>query len=165
MYSMRFVLAVVLLLSGTGCNQDKTAQLEKENKEMRAQLEQPKQLVDLDTQAKCATAAKEFFKEEFSFDQDTITLHQHNHYNKLLGKCFVLVEWHYRDRYSKTGSWYNVIKLHDVYQHDEYGGLSEYTEGSLTSDSVKKIYACRVSGSDCTSITQFNERASKFMDE
>ena len=86
-------------------------------------------------------------------------LDQHNHYSKALGKCFVMIEWHYNDVISKTGSWNNIIKLYDVYQRDEYGDFFEYTDTSFQPQlkSEKTVYTCRVYGSDCKSIEEFNQ--------
>jgi len=107
----------------SACNADKIAQLEKQNKEFRAELEKQKQMVDLDTQAKCSTAAQGFFQRNYSVDKATLLLNFHNHYNRALGKCFITTEWHYKEEGSKTGSWYNLMYLHDVYENQEYGRL------------------------------------------
>jgi hypothetical protein len=64
---------------------------------------------------------------EYQADRDTILLTQNNHYNRRLGKCFVLIEWHYHETGSKTGSWYNHMALHDVFENYKYGGVSNYT--------------------------------------
>jgi hypothetical protein len=150
---------------GTGCNQDQIARLEKENKAMHAELEREKQLVDLDTQAKCANAAKQFVREEFPTDATTILLEQHNHFNQVLGKCFVIVEWHYN--IGRGGSWQNVIKLFDVFQRDEYGDFSENTSVSFAPSYTtnKRIYRCTVDGSKCESIEGFNQLAARFMSD
>jgi hypothetical protein len=164
MASLRLALAGLMLL-GTGCNQDKIARLEKENKAMRAELEQQKQLVDLDTQAKCANAAKQFQRDEFPADATTILLDQHNHFNKMMGKCFVLIEWHYS--IGRSGSWQNVIKLFDVFQRDEYGDLSEITSVSFAPNYTtdKRLYSCVVYGSKCKSIEEFNQLTARFMND
>ena len=85
-----------LLLASTtflcACNGDRLAELEKQNKEMRKQLEKQKKLVDLDTQAKCSNAAKIFFRQNWQNDRDTILLDYSNHYNRALGKCFIVVD-------------------------------------------------------------------------
>jgi hypothetical protein len=164
MVVLRLFLVVTAILA-TACDQDKVAQLEKANKDLRTELDKQKQIIDLDTQGKCANAAKQYFQEEFSADSSTILLDHHSHYNKPLGKCFVMVEWHYTDKYSKTGSWYNLIKLVDAYQRDEYGTFSLYTDISIGPkfSSEERLYQCEVSGAKCTSIQQFSQFASPFM--
>ena len=60
----------------SGCNADKITQLEKQNKDLHAQLDQQKNIVDLDTQAKCSTAAKTWSQENYGRpDQDPSGLH------------------------------------------------------------------------------------------
>lgn len=162
-----WIVVVVILALGTACNQDRLARLEKENKELHAEFEKQKQLVDLDTQAKCARAAKQYFREEFQPDSSTILLDHHSHYNKSLGKCFVLIEWHYREEVSKTGSWYNIMKLADAYERDEYGRFSLYTEITFdpTLKSEERIYECEVAGTKCDSIEQFNKLSTQFLNQ
>jgi len=59
-----------------GCNADKITQLEKQNKDLHAQLDQQKNIVDLDTQAKCSTAAKTWSQENYGRpDEDPSGLH------------------------------------------------------------------------------------------
>jgi len=149
---------------GTGCDQDEVARLQRENKELAAKLDSQSKLVDLDTQAKCSAAAKQYLREEYQYDNTTILLDQHNHYNRTLGKCFVMVEWHYREKASKTGDWYNVIQLHDVYQGDEYGDFGLFTM-ILPPDykTDERVYTCRVNGKDCKSIEEFSSLTQHFM--
>src|ERR1700761_2295118 len=122
---MRYLL-VFCVLALNGCDREKAALLEKENKELREQLDQRKRLVDLDTQGKCSAAATDFFKERWGTPQsDTLLLDFSNHYDSSLGKCFVMVEWH-RSAASKDGAWFNLVELHDVFEKNKYAELSEH---------------------------------------
>lgn len=146
---------------------EKMAKIEKENKELRAKVEQQNRVVDLDTQGKCGTAAKRYLNENWTVDKGTMLLDYHNHFNRSLGKCFILVEWHYADAASKTGSWFNSVKLSDVYENLEYGELSEHTRIVLepTISSEKAILDCHVSGAKCKTSEEFGELVQHFMSE
>jgi hypothetical protein len=159
------ILLVAILSFGMACKQERLDQLEKQNKELRAELDKQKQIVDLDTQGKCANAAKQFFHEEYPPDRSTILLVHNSHYSKVLGKCFVLIEWHYNDIPNKTGSWYNLVKLVDAYERNEYGKFSLYTDITLEPHpkSEETVYECRVNGTTCNSLAQFNQLSNQFM--
>ena len=82
--SLRFVLTG-LMLFGTGCNQDKIARLDKENKELAVKLESVAKAASLDMQAKCAQQARVEFK---VWEKDPMADFT-NHYNTKVTKCFV----------------------------------------------------------------------------
>lgn len=164
MITLRMLLLAILAF-GTACNQDRLARLEKENKELRVELAKQKQFTDLDVQGKCADAAKKYFREEFSSDKSTILLDHYNHYNRELGKCFALIEWHYYDTNSKTGSWHNMIKIVDVYERDEYADFSDYTEVAFspTPSSKNSVLTCEVDDKKCSSMEEFHRLSAHFM--
>src|SRR5450759_845176 len=83
---LRFTL-VGLMLFGTGCNQDKRARLEKENKELAATLESVAKTTNLDMQAKCAQQARAEFKAQ-GWEKESMAGFT-NHYNVKVNKCFV----------------------------------------------------------------------------
>jgi hypothetical protein len=156
------LLSAVLFL--VACNTERIAQLEKENKDLRKQLEDAKH-VDLATQERCSNAAQRFLEREYSPDKDTILLTQLNHYNAHLGICFITVEWHYRDPGSKTGSWYNSIMLRDVYGNQKYAEFSEHTMIGLDFKSIANMFECTVGGKKCSTIQEFNQSVNPFMSE
>jgi hypothetical protein len=90
---------VLCLLSLLARNDSRIiAQLEKETKDLQEQLQSQRQADDWNLQSICAAAAKAYFDERWApgRNKDTIRLDYINHYNKPLGKCFVLVEYNYR---------------------------------------------------------------------
>jgi hypothetical protein len=159
---MRYVC--FLSLFAIGCNSDRLAKLEKENQELQAQVKRQQMATSLDLQAKCGRDAKEFFERGFPPDRTTIMLHHRNHYNSSLNKCFVLVENHYRQAGSKTGSWYNNIALYDVYENSSYGKMSEWHEIAPDYTDNLHMFDCEVNGKKCTSTEEFSRAANLFME-
>jgi hypothetical protein len=149
-----------------GCNQAKIAYLEKQIQDLKAQVDQQTKLVDLDTQAKCATAAKVFFNSNWlPHDPKTILLDYTNHYNKKVGKCFIMVEWHFNDS-AIDGSWFNVEEVHDVFENNQYARFSErHSLDVVTHDQKHQLVACDVDGRKCTSNDEFVTRTAHFMVE
>jgi len=166
MASLRLVI-VGLMILGTGCNQNRIARLEKDNKELHAQLDKQKQFTDLDTQGKCSEAANKYFREEFVADKSTTVLDHYNHFNKEMGKCFALVEWHYSDVDSKTGSWFLVIKIVDVYERNVYADFSQYTDirFSPTPSSEDRVLVCEVDDVKCSDMEHFHRMSAHFMSQ
>ncbi len=82
-----------LLLFGavllSGCNTDKLAKLEKENKELTAKLETASKKMSLDLQENCARGAREEFSSEHWVSDAGFT----NHYNGKLNRCFMETRW------------------------------------------------------------------------
>jgi hypothetical protein len=147
-------LLILLLAVGLcACNDAKVAQLEKENKELRKQVDDAKH-VDLATQAKCSEAAKQFFRENWlPRDSATILLEYTNHFNISLGKCFISVEWHYNEAGSRNGGWFNTFQLSDVYENAKYAHMSEHhwaTYGANPETHVD-VVDCVVTGDKCSS--------------
>jgi hypothetical protein len=162
---MRWLLLTAVLFLGA-CNTDRIAQLEKQNKEMRAELDRQKTLVDLDTQAKCSNTSRIFFNINFRRDKDTVLLDYSNHYNKKLGKCFILVEWHYNVRPSTTGEWFNVMMLHDVFENNKYAELSEEHLLNINITPVAtetRIVRCEVDGQQCKTSDEFGQQTRHYM--
>jgi hypothetical protein len=156
-----FLILLFLLL--VACNAAEISRLQKENQALRRELDRRKALADLDTQAKCAAAAKQFFREEYTFDKDTMSLDERNHYNNKIGHCLVSIEWHFKDKFSKNGSWFNMIKVVDAYQRDEFGNFLEYTE-IITQppyEPLKRLRECTVDSTRCKSIEEFNSLLSR----
>jgi len=160
---MRF-LVLLLAVSLCACNDAKIAQLEKETKDLRKQLDEAKH-VDLSTQEKCAAASQRFLQREYPPDKDTITLTQHNHYNQQYSKCLVLIEWHYYGAGgSKAGSWYMVITLFDAYENGRYAQFSKFTSIGENREPHETMYACEVDDKKCASLEDFNKALQPFLD-
>ena len=160
---IRQFLTTLFIFGLTACDTDRIAKLEKENAELRADLEKQKRIVDLDTQGKCSAAAEHLFNIQFGAGKNTITLDYHNHYNRSLGKCFVMIEWHYRDVLSRTGSWFNLGFLYDAYENQEVGKFSQYTDVGADFEPHLSIQECEVAGNKCGSIEEFNRKSTPFM--
>jgi hypothetical protein len=88
-----------------------------------------------------------------------------SHYNKSMNSCFLGVEWHYRDTNSKTGSWFNVMKIFDAYGRDEIADFSLYTHRTRTPDLQKEeqLLTCSVAGKQCKSLDEFNAQTKPYM--
>jgi len=152
--------SIVLLF---GCDADKIARLEKENKELKAKLDEKSKLVDLDTQSKCSTAAKAFFRQNWQRDKDTILLDYTNHYNQSLGKCFILVEWH-SNTVTDRGEWFNTIELYDVFENNKYASVTDLTTiDQKTFESSKKTINCEADGEKCKTLPEFYEKTRGYM--
>src|ERR1035437_4437321 len=120
----RFCLIIALALLATGCDMpDRISKLEKQNQELQAQLKsrQKQQSVNLESQAKCAKDARDYFHINWE-TRDPATKQQGytNHYNKSSNKCFILI--HYSDWTNKALQDYdeNYI-LEDVYEKTRHG--------------------------------------------
>jgi hypothetical protein len=149
------------------CSSDRIAQLEKQNKEIRAEFDRQKTLVDLDTQSKCSNAALAFFRRQWSSDKDTALLDYTNHFNKALGKCFILVEWHQNSNTVFKGfAWYNNIQLYDVLENNQYADFAEHHITAVVGTEVKatdSVLRCNVDGAECKTSKEFNEKTRHYM--
>ena len=85
-----FVGLQLSLLIGTACNtESRLNRLEKETKEMRQEAVKRQASTDYDLQARCSRDAREWFKENWSREKDTVFLDYTDHYNKALNKYFI----------------------------------------------------------------------------
>lgn len=86
---MRLLLPCLLVLL-SGCNADKIARLEKENKELREQLDAATKSANLELQSKCSAQARTLFTHSYStLPLATFT----NRYNATVNRCFSVVEY------------------------------------------------------------------------
>jgi hypothetical protein len=158
----RLLLVPAILLSG--CYSDRIAKLESDNKELRSQLDKQKQTADLDTQAKCSTAAKAFFRDNWNRDKGTMLLDYSNHYNRKLSKCFIVVEWHYSDPITNRGEWFNNIQLYDVFENNRYAELSEHIGvDPKTFAAAHRVLRCDVQGTECKTSEDFNSQIGDYL--
>ena len=159
LWCMKPVALCLAILFLTACESPymRIDRLEKENKELRAQLSKAK-TPSLEAQATCASAAKRFFGEGWAWDQDTLVLRFTNHYNQSLNKCFVLVQYQFYSSKKHTDSfWY--MELDDAYERTRYGTLDQ------TVGDGDRLLVCRVQAVDCKSADDFNDRIKSFMND
>ncbi len=161
----RTIILGLVLLPVLGCNDDKVAQLKKQNEELKAQMAKQNAASDFDLQAKCSRAAKQWFNENWvgtSREKATSLLDESNHYNKASNRCFVLVEYHFN--HEVGSSWSNDITLWNVFENSKYG---EFTENHFISfgdnGSKDTVLICDVAGTKCASVDQFNNLVSPYM--
>jgi hypothetical protein len=147
-----------VLLMAIGCGQhDKIAKLEKQNEELKAEVEKSHATADYDLQAKCSKDAKAWFNENWSRDKDTALLDFTNHYNKSMNKCFILVEYHYTLG-DGGASWMNDMKLWDVYENVQYASFGEIHHDYLkpTAPTEDRVITCELSDKKCRTGEEFN---------
>ena len=150
-----------------GCDADRIAKLEKENADLKAKVEKQSLVVDYDLQAKCAKAARTWFRENWPADKDTILLNFTDHYSAKFNKCFILVEYHYNSRLAAPGgeSWTNDMNLYDVYENSKYAQFDEnhYTYWKPKYSTGDEVISCTVSGKQCKTGEEFNNLVSQYM--
>jgi hypothetical protein len=152
------------LLIVVGCQDQKIARLEKQNQELKAEMEKSHATADYDLQAKCGKDARTWFDENSPREKTTKFLVFRNHYNKPMNKCYILVEHHYDldDRLS----WGNNIALWDVYENAKYanfiGATRIYTNPARTEESV---IACESEDKKCKTIDEFNEIVTPYLND
>jgi hypothetical protein len=155
----QFRFALALLVLAVGCD-SRSAQLEKENQELKTRLDKQTAAQDYELQGKCSKDARVWFNENYSRDKDTLLLDFSNHYNAKLNKCFILVEYHYTSNFANVGgsSWTNIMTLYDVYENAKYARFIEnhvtnYNPEIKTTD---EVITCEVYGNDCKTGDEFN---------
>lgn len=168
MFMVRAVSPMLLLLVMSGCDSGRLAQLEKQNGEMKSQLDKRNVALDYDLQAKCSKDADLWFRKGFSEDKDTVLLTFENHYNRTINKCFIIVENHFNlgRQTLSISTWENDRSLWDVYENYRYGKfLEEHTYG-LNIPASDHVLTCETSGNQkCESMDQWNSLTSSFMSE
>lgn len=154
---LQYLSAAAILLITTGCDTEKTSQLEKQVAELKTEAAKRQTAEDYNLQAKCSQDARTWFNQNYSSDKGTILLNYSNHYNKSLNQCFILVEYHFRITPNTMGTWVNNLTLWNVYENDKAG---EFAESHWISD---HIVTCVVGGKQCDSIEKFHELAQPYM--
>ena len=162
---MRYGYAILLCgcLIASGCDTERLNKLEKENANLKAKLEQQSAAMEYDLQAKCSKDARVWFNATWLRDKDTQLLDFTNHYNKSSNRCFVLVEYHFKE--NPGWSWVNDMTLTDVYENSKYGHFAEEHTIDLKSgkEPTDHVIDCEVYGSKCTTIDQFNSLTNPYM--
>jgi hypothetical protein len=154
------LIATMLIVSGCDDPQ-RTARVEKENAELKAQLNEKNITRNYDLEARCSKDAKAWFHEHYQPDKDTLLLDFTNHYNLASNQCFVLVELHLNT--GGEGSWVNNMSLWNVYENSRYGNFSEDHDIDSKNGSTNHVFECEMLGSECTTINQFNGLAQTYM--
>jgi hypothetical protein len=75
-------------LSASGCNTERLARLEKENRDISVRLEAVTKAANLDLQEKCAKQASSVFR---PMGLKSASADYTNHYNPKLNRCFITV--------------------------------------------------------------------------
>jgi hypothetical protein len=156
-----------------GCDADKVARLEKENKELRDKLDTAPKTASLDLQEKCAKQARIEFNAGWNKPENhkaSQSLDFTNHYNSKYGKCFM------ETTLSSTAVDINkeTFIMTQRYVEDAFEGKSyadfawrthqgkKYWEVPPTMCTVRPIFGQEVS---CTSTDEFDSLIKQFMEE
>jgi hypothetical protein len=155
----------IVLFFMTACQDAKIASLEKQNKELKAEIEKSHATADYDLQAKCSKDAKAFFNENLAAAKDAQLFTFRNHYNKPLNKCFIIVEYHYS--IGQKPSWANSITLWDVYENLKYAKFAEthMIYFKPTPHTEDNVVTCESSDKKCKSGDEFNEIVSSYLND
>lgn len=161
---------LICCLALCACDADRVAKLEKENTDLKAQIEKQKNTaLQYDLQAKCSKDARGWFNENWSRDKDTILLDFSNHYNTKQNKCFILVEYHYNSTFAGPGgsSWTNDMTLTDVYENVKY---AEFVQNHITNwkpeySLREEVITCDVQGDKCKTVDEFNNLIRPYMND
>jgi hypothetical protein len=155
-------LIVAMLVVG-GCDDpQQTARLQKENAELKAQLNEKNVTRNYDLQTRCSKDAKVWFNQSYSRDKDTMMLDFSNHYNTASNQCLILIEYHFSNRSGR--SWLNNMSLYNVYENARYGNyLEEHVIGFDHDDPKDKLITCDMFDEKCTSLDQFNKFVQPYM--
>lgn len=139
-----------------GCGQDqKIANLEKQNQELKAEVEKSRPTIDYNLQEKCSKDAKNWFNENWQADKNTKLLQFTNHYNKTLNECLILVERHYS---VDKNAWTNDTTLWNVYENDKYGSFAANTTTYFKPEfhTETEVITCELSDNKCKNIEEFS---------
>lgn len=164
MKALKVISLYSVILIAVGCNSDRISQLEKQNQELKTQLDRDRTVHDLDLQSKCSNDAKIWFNENWASsrnEKETMLLDFSNHYNKSSNKCFIFVEYHFG--HAVGASWTNNITLWDVYENSKYGDFAENHFISYSGEPKDTVITCEVLDKKCTSVDQFNSLVQPYM--
>lgn len=172
---MRRLLAVALACLVpliAGCDTDRMNDLEKQNKDLKAQLDKQHTTENYELQSRCSNDARAWFNGNWaqtSRDKDTMLLDHQNHYDAKQNKCFIFVEYHFKTQSAgpKEDSWINDMTLYDVLENSKYGEFSEshltYFDSQLSSRDI--LISCEVYGEKCKTVDEFNNLMRPYMND
>jgi hypothetical protein len=91
------ILSLIVAMIVSGCDDpQRTVRLEKENADLKAQLNEKKVTRNYDLEARCSKDARVWFNQNFSRDKDTMLSSFSNHYHVPSNQCYIFVEYHWR---------------------------------------------------------------------
>jgi hypothetical protein len=160
------IVALMMLPFLSGCDDSQRLdRLEKQNKELQAQLQaQSKRDMtrNYDLQTRCSKDARMWFSQNYSRDKDTMMLDFSNHYNVASNQCLIFIEYHFSNRSGK--SWLNNMSLYNVYENARYGNyLEEHVIGFDHDDPKDNLVTCEMFDEKCKSLDQFNKFVQPYM--
>jgi len=156
----RIASILCLVLTGiAGCDADRVAKLEKDNVELKARVDQQKAALEYDLQAKCAKDAKEWFRDNYPPDKDTVTLIYIDHYNRKLNTCFIRAAFQFR-LFDGSTSWHTTIW--NVYENSQYADISE-NHDFKNKEHPDQVNSCEVQGQKCTNRQQFDQMTNSLL--
>jgi len=118
---------------------------------------------DLDSQTKCADSADKFLKKFLTLN-DLKLATQTNHWNKAMGKCFVLVSG------AEDSGWSTYYDLYDAVGQQEYAYLSFRQNDNNDYPTMCYLYPDgnnnpgNKKGESCATKTEFNKFVSNYME-
>src|SRR5260370_2163515 len=163
-YLLDTALAGILITGGCDTS-ERISKLEKQDGEFKAQLEKLRAASDYDLQEKCNRDGKEWLRDNWRNDKDTIFMTYNNHYNRANNTCFIVIERHVKSVFGDDGSWSNVIELWDVLENNKYAAIQEdhlvhaKPQYSVGDDVVR----CEVAGQECKSLDEFTSKTRPYM--
>lgn len=166
---MRIILSV-LLLCAIGCDSGKVAELEKQNAELKAEVDKRQKTDNFELQGRCAKDARDWFNGNYiatSREKDTQFLDFTDHYNAKLNKCLIVVEYHYNSHLvgARGESWTNDMTLFDVYENYKAATFSEnhYIYWKPTPSTNQEVTTCEVEGTNCKTLDEFDNLLRRYM--
>jgi hypothetical protein len=153
---------ILLFIAPVGCQDERINQLEKQNADLKAQMEKSHVALDYDLQVKCSKDARTWFNENWRSDKDTLLLDFSNRYDKATNQCFILVEHHFRSS-DRDSSWTNNMSLWNVYENSQYGDFREAYIIDFKNPPKNELFTCTMLDTKCTSLDQFNSLVQPYM--
>lgn len=144
-----------------GCNSEKIARLEQENKRLAERLDAVASGPNLDLQEKCAQRAAQYYSDA-GYGKEPMAGYR-NHYNNKLRKCFISIAKTLVEEKGAHTKLVSVRLLTDVFEERRYGRLV-----STVGDAGASI--CEVTTSDgrereCKTPDEYEELIKPFMNQ
>lgn len=159
----RSAALLLCLLLVIGCeNTERLNRLEKQNTDLKAELESDRAARALDLQAKCAKDSRMWFNGNWQHDKDTMLLQYTNHYNKGSNSCVIEVEYHFSSG-ANASHWTNDITVWNVYENSQLAAFDQSHSLELNEASDGEVFRCQVQGQKCTTLDQFNALVNPLM--
>jgi hypothetical protein len=167
---VRSVTLSLCLFLVIGCDiPDRVSRLERENADLKSQIERDHAARDFDLQGKCSKDAQAWFNQNWARDKDTEYLKFTNHYNRKSNGCFVVVEYHYSQ---PTGdklitTWVNDVSLWNLYENDQIGTFDERHTSNYHGNTQPEdhVITCEVDQKKCSSLDGFYDLIRPYMSD